>query len=303
MSSSSSSKKTKSGFERKKLSNGKINPKYVDLLREDPPIAGQKFCCMSFTSPEKILKRKDQFIFDEFVKQWDLTKSMSKMNDFIHFISYKYNLIQEDFITDFQEFAKAESAKLQQESTFEDDYKNFVDKYGDKLGEQFDKENNFQTSVRGVINRGNFATEEQARMKCKSLLEGDPTHDIFVGPVGVWVPLDPDAYKTGDVEFMEEELNQLHKEKIKNELKAKEEFDARVKETKKKAIEDNIKLAEKSGNKLTQKLDENGELVGVKDTVDFEERDAAAGPPAANAPTEAPTTTVEDTVAGTKTET
>ena len=31
---------------------------------------------------------------------------------------------------------------------------------------------------------------------------------------------------------MEDELNQLHNEKIKNELKAKEQFDLRVKETK-----------------------------------------------------------------------
>ena len=43
-------------------------------------------------------------------------------------------------------------------------------------------------------------------------------------------------------------------EKIKNETRAKEEFDRRVKETKRKAIEENIKLAEKSGNKLTQTI-------------------------------------------------
>ena len=37
----------KKGFERK-LVNGKNNPKYVDLLEEDKPIAGQKFVCVSF---------------------------------------------------------------------------------------------------------------------------------------------------------------------------------------------------------------------------------------------------------------
>jgi hypothetical protein len=73
---------------------------------------------------------------------------------------------------------------------------------------------------------------------------------------------------------MEDELNQLHNEKIKNEMKAKEEFERRVKETKKKAIEENIKLAKKSGNKLTQSLDEQGNLIGVKETVDFESREA-----------------------------
>ena len=102
-----------------------------------------------------------------------------------------------------------------------------------------------------------------------------PNHDIFVGPVGVWMPWDPDAYKTGRVEFMEEELNQLHQEKVKNEEKAKQEFDQRVRDAKRKAIEENVKKARESGNKLTQTLTEDGELVGVTKTVNFDEREVA----------------------------
>jgi hypothetical protein len=48
-----------------------------------------------------------------------------------------------------------------------------------------------------------------------------------------------------------------------------------VKEAKEKAIADNIKKAEESGNVLTQTLNDEGELVGVKDTIDFEARDVA----------------------------
>jgi hypothetical protein len=87
------------------------------------------------------------------------------------------------------------------------------------------------------------------------------------------MPWDPDAYKTGRVEFLEEELNALHKEKIKNEELAKQQFEERIRETKKKAIMENIEKAKKSGNVLTQTLDENGNLVGVKETVDFESRE------------------------------
>jgi hypothetical protein len=123
--------------------------------------------------------------------------------------------------------------------------------------------------------RGVFPSQEEAEMKCKKIRDMDPNHDILVGPVGIWLPWDPDAYKTGRIEFMEDELNQLHSEKMKNESKAKEEFERRVKETKKKAIEENIKLAQKSGNKLTQSIDEQGNLVGVKETVDFESREVA----------------------------
>lgn len=52
----------KTGFE-KKMNNGKKNSKYVDLLEEDKSIAGQKFACVSFVSPENILKQKEIFFF------------------------------------------------------------------------------------------------------------------------------------------------------------------------------------------------------------------------------------------------
>jgi hypothetical protein len=77
------------------------------------------------------------------------------------------------------------------------------------------------------------------------------------------MPWEPEAYKTGRVEYMEEELNQLMHEKTKNEANAKTAFDQRVKETKQKAIEENIKNAEKSGNTLTQSIDNEGNLIGV----------------------------------------
>jgi hypothetical protein len=56
--------------ENKTMKNGRLI-KYVDLL--DPSIAGQRFSCMSFICPEDILKRREQYMFDEFVRQWDIS--------------------------------------------------------------------------------------------------------------------------------------------------------------------------------------------------------------------------------------
>ena len=264
---------SKSKFERKKTADGKSNTKYVDVLEEDDSVAGQKFACISFISPEKILQKRETFLFDQFVQQWDFTKSMSKFLDFIHFISYKYNLNVEDVMKDFNDFSNEEEPRLKALSV-SDDFATFLDKNETRLTEKFQRDHAFQTSTRGLKIRGTYATQEEAEIRCKKLRESDPNHDIYVGPVGIWIPWDPDAYKTGRIEFMEEELNQLHNEKIKNEKKAKEEFENRVKESKKKAIEENIKNAKKSGNVLTQTLDDNGNLVGVKETVDFESREA-----------------------------
>ena len=33
--------------------DGSENPKYIDLLDEDKPLAGQKFACISFISPRR----------------------------------------------------------------------------------------------------------------------------------------------------------------------------------------------------------------------------------------------------------
>lgn len=262
-----------SSFEPKTV-NGEPNPKYIDLCDEDAPLAGQKFACMSFVSPEKVLKQREMYNFEQFVKQWDYSKIVTKTSDFLNFFSYKNNLKVDDVLQDFQEFVKEEQASLK-ESDFSEAFKSFVETNDEQLQGEFQKANEFQTSVRGLKIRGVFSTQEEAEMRCKKLREIDPNHDIYVGPVGMWIPWDPDAYKTGRVEFMEDELNQLHHEKLKNETKAKDEFEKRVLETKRKAIEENVRKARETGNKLTQTIDDDGNLIGVKETVDFESREVA----------------------------
>lgn len=244
--------------------NGKENPKYVDLLEEDKPITGQKFVCISFISPEKILKQKEAFFFQEFLKRWDFNKSMEKFVQFLNFLSYKYSLTFDDLTNDFQEFMTEERENLIKDNSFENDYKTFIDKCEEELEIAFNKEHKFQTCTRGLKVRGSYSTQEEAELRCRLLREVDPNHDILVGPVGVWMPWDPEAYKTGKVEYLEEELNQLMDEKNKNESFAKSNFESRIKETKQKAMEENNKKAEKTGNKLTQTLDKNGNLVGIK---------------------------------------
>jgi hypothetical protein len=246
----------------KKASDLKNSPKYVDLLDEDKPIAGQKFVCVSFVSPEKILKNKDIFFFEEFLKKWDFNKSMEKFVQFLNFVSFKYNISFDDLSNDFKEFVKEEREALTT-LRIEDEYKTFIDNNEAELEKTFISAHNFQTCTRGLKIRGSYPTMEEAEIRCKMLREMDPNHDVFVGPVGLWMPWDPEAYKTGRVEYMEDELNQLMHEKTKNEANAKTAFEQRVKETKQKAIDDNIKNAEKSGNVLTQTIDENGNLIGI----------------------------------------
>ena len=256
---------SKKGFERKQKKDGSPNNKYVDLLEVDKPIAGQTFGCFSFISPEKILKQREMFFFEEFLKQWEMNKSMEKFHQFLNFISFKYKLQFEEVIKDFETFVKEERETIIK-SSFEDDYKTFLDRDEDDLEKKFNVKHNFQTSVKGFKARGNFSSQEEAELRAKLLREVDPSFDIFVGPIGTWLPWEPEAYKTGRVEYMEEELNHLVHEKKKNEEVAKNTFEQRVKETKQKAIDENKKNADKHGTIITQDIDNDGNLVGVGHT-------------------------------------
>ena len=53
--------------------------KVVDLLEEDKPIAQQKFVCMSFVSPENVIKSKHEFFFEQFVKNYESKVPMIRM--------------------------------------------------------------------------------------------------------------------------------------------------------------------------------------------------------------------------------
>ena len=238
--------------------------KIVDLLDEDKAIAEQKFVCLSFISPEKIIENRDLFLFQEFTKQYHFIKTVELLTKYSNFISFKYNLPSDELIDELKEFSESETEDLRH--NLSDDYANFIDKNEDDLLKEYNKKNQFQTSVRGIKVRGVFPTQEEAELRCKMIRESDPNHDVYVGPVGLWVPFHPDAYKTGNVQHLENELNELMHEKSKNEEKAKVAFDHRVKQSKLKAIEENMKSAEEHGNKLTQTINEKGELIGIENT-------------------------------------
>ena len=257
----------KLSFEKRTNTDGSPNPKYVDLLEEDKPISGQKFVCISFVSPENIIKQKNVFLFEQFLKHFDLAKSTDKFRQFISFISYKYNLSMDTIMSDFNDFVKSEQ-EIMSQTNITDEYKNFLDVKEEEINDLYCKQHGFQTNTRGLKVRGVYSTQEEAELRSKLLREVDPNHNVYVGPVGMWMPWDPEAYKTGRVEYLEEELNQLMSEKNKNEENAKQEFEKRVKETKQKAIEDNKKLARKTGNKLTQNIDKEGNLYGMNNTIE-----------------------------------
>ena len=75
--------------------------------------------------------------------------------------------------------------------------------------------------IRAIKVRGVYNTEEEAKQRCRELNKIDPDFNIYVAPVGMWVPLSDDPEKAEDCEYCNDELNKLMKAYKENQVKAK----------------------------------------------------------------------------------
>ena len=194
-----------------------------DYLDEDPPLRGQNYVCLSFISPNDIIKRKEVFYFENFVKHFsnemqvffgDLLKKYPNEEGIIKTIGDRYNYI-------FNE----------NKMTSEYDY--FISQNDEKLNKEFMEKNDFQTNVRGVKIRGVFDTMKEAEIRTEVLKKKDPNFHIYIGTVGCWLPWSPIHDHVDRQEYAEEELNTLMKAYKENESKKEEYFETRKEDLKK----------------------------------------------------------------------
>jgi hypothetical protein len=217
-------------------------------LTDDPEIASQRWCLLSFISPENVLNRKEQFLFSSFVNQYDFQLRSKKMEEFfvkqIQAINGKLDaeatrlealdlsgaaaacrkstLAIESYVTEFQKFVKAHLKDLTA-SNVKEEYDDFIYQHGVQLEDDFYAKNNFQTTMRGLKIRGSYGQKEEAEARAKKLQKMDPDHNIYVGQVGKWLPWDPSPSAIPDQEYAEDQLNTLMKKYKENE-EAREQF-------------------------------------------------------------------------------
>lgn len=150
-----------------------------DFLEVDMPIPGQSYCCLSFISPEKVLK----------------DKNMKFLHSFLKNIAPKYNLSVEGLTEKYTDFLYANQAQLEQE---------------------FHEEQDFKTSVRGIKVRGVYQNLKEAQFRASALQKRDPNFNVYVGQVGYWLPWDPEPDNVEGQEYAEPELNNLVKKYREN---------------------------------------------------------------------------------------
>jgi len=209
------------------------NGSLVDYLDEDPEVPTQKYCIVSFLSPEKIVKQKQEFMFEEFVKFMDYDWKVKGLEHFMAFLAKKYSLKVEELIADATEFGKVREKEIR-ETDVPEAWQVFLLKHEKDLQEKFDNRVEFRTNIRGVKVRRSFATVEEAQVMAKVFQRKYPKDNLFIGKVGAWLPWDPSEHLMPEVEYAEKELNELMRRYKENESN-KEMFFAEEREAKIKA--------------------------------------------------------------------
>ena len=174
----------------------------TDFLDVDPAIPGQNYCCISFVSPEDMIKQKELFIMKNFVKDY--------LNNNIDI------------------------------NNFEDEYENFCFKNRENLEKTFNENNDYKCSTRGVKIRGTYESYKEAELRAKVLQKLNNSHNVFVGQVGYWLPWDPNADSIADQEYSEAELNELMKSYKENQEKRDLHYKEQVSD-RKKSVEESVK--------------------------------------------------------------
>ena len=205
----------------------------VDYLDEDPEIPTQKYCIVSFISPEKVIKQKQEFFFEKFIQWMDYDWKVKGLEHLMVFLSKKYNLKVDDLLKDAEEFAKVRQQEIK-DTDVPEQYQVFLMKNEKDLQEAFDNQIEFQTNVRGVKVRRCFSTVEEAQVMAKVFQRKYPKDNLYIGKVGAWLPWDPSEHLMPEVEYAEKELNELMRRYKENESN-KEMFFAEEREAKIKA--------------------------------------------------------------------
>ena len=192
--------------------------KKIDYLEVDDQIPGQNYVCMSFLSPESLMKDKEAFKCSKFLQSY------------------------------------CKDQKLKFEEVY-GKYKDFTYKYEDKLQRDYDEQNNFQTSLRGIKIRGVFDTRQAAEDKAKKLSTIDSSFHVFIGQVGYWLPWEPNADKVENEHFQNSQLNDMMEKYQENNIN-KDMFYEEQKRDKIKAAHEEVRKAEE------EKKKEQGDQVG-----------------------------------------
>ena len=106
-------------------------------------------------------------------------------------------------------------------------------------------------TARGFKIRGVYATEEQAKKRCEDIRKFDKYHNVFIGPVGKWLPWDDDSSKVEESVYAEPKLNDMMKAYKDSQEKAMEYNEERKMKAHAEATKKKKQMAKEQANEKT----------------------------------------------------
>jgi hypothetical protein len=189
----------------------------IDYLEEDPEVPTQRYCIISFLSPEKVIKQKSEFFTEKFVEWLEYDWKIKGMEKYNSYLAQKYNLKVEDMFQDLQAFTKIHNEDITKTDIHEQ-YQVFLLKKEKEVENEFAEKTDFQTNTRGVKVRRVFADLQEAQTHAKVLQRRYPRDNLFLGKIGAWLPWDPSEHRMDQVEYADKELNELMRKYKENEV-------------------------------------------------------------------------------------
>jgi hypothetical protein len=215
------------------------------FLECDDEIRGQKYICLSFLSPEKVLKNKDIYFFSKFLEFYSLDYKVRASESFImdqfrviqsvlgdavnslenaHLsssdvsgnifksLASQLSKVREDMskktATDLEEHVRKNMSDFR-DTKIQELFDSFMVVNRQRLEDEFHKENGFRTTIRGLKCRGVYSTHEQASARAQQLHKKDPYFNVYVGEMGQWLPWDPEPDDIPDQKYQNEQLDKL----------------------------------------------------------------------------------------------
>ena len=191
----------------------------VDYLDVDDTIPGQNYACLSFVSPDELMEKRDAFNVCKFLQSY------------------------------------CKEQKLEYKELYSK-YQDFTYKFTKELQRDFDEQNKFQTSMRGIKVRGIFDTRGAAEARAKKLSTMDSNFHVFIGQVGYWLPWDPCADNIGDEVFQNSQLNDMMEKYQENNVNKDIFYEQQKRDKVKAAREEVLKKKREEEEEEKNKLEE-----------------------------------------------
>jgi hypothetical protein len=225
-----------------------------DFLEVDAKVPGQNFVCLSFVSPDKLIKEKDVYFASKFL-EYIINDPEADM--------IRQNMLNKEVAVNYENVEKL--------------YGDWKYSKNELLEAEFYEKCDYKTTMRGVKVRGTYDTYKEAKVRAEVLRRRDPSFNVFVGQVGYWLPWDPECHEVPEQEYQENQLNELVKkykenlnnrdtlyDQVKNERieKAKKEVEA-----KKEIIKANadVRIPEKTDEENSKTIETLRDIVDESD--------------------------------------